>query len=122
MKKYNVYDLRVVKLINNNQPFQYFICEYNEIFNVYKEIFSDTKLKPEELSDVSPLRAHYSMLEIENYNSGKPLMLSKKDLLAKYNEINYVKFLLSNDEEKMQTELEKRGILEKSKIYNKKIK
>ena len=38
--------------------------------------------------NIEPLKNYYSLLAIMNYTTGQPLMLTKKELLIKYAEIN----------------------------------
>jgi len=87
MKKYSVYSLYVVK-IQNDKDTHCFICKLNELTDTYVEIFTNEKIKVVNNSSVEPLSNYYSILEQCNYKTGKPLMLSKKDLLRKYITIN----------------------------------
>jgi len=85
MKKYSVFSLYVVKKEN-----QEFICK--KIYDdEYREVLTNEKLVLEENDSVKCLTRYYSILEVATYNDGKitnPLMLSKKDILLKYIEIN----------------------------------
>lgn len=85
MKKYSVLTLYVVKKGNHN-----FICE-NILLNEYREVLTKEKLILEENDNVEYLANYYSILAIATYKDGRisnPLMLSKKDILRKYIEIN----------------------------------
>ena len=85
MKKYNVFNLYVVEKDNHN-----FICE-KLIDYEYKEILTKEKFVLQKNDKVKPLTKYYSILEVATYRVGKildPLMLTKKDILIKYIEIN----------------------------------
>ena len=85
MKKYNVFCLYVIKKEGYS-----FICE-NIIDNEYREVLTKEKLILEKGELVIPLTRYYSILEVATYKNGKilnPLMLTKKDILLKYIEIN----------------------------------
>ena len=82
MKKYNVFELRVVKADD-----YYFICEMiNE--KTYKEIFTNEQIKISISENVEPLTDYYLIPTIKSYITGEPLMLTRKELLIKYAEIN----------------------------------
>ena len=119
MKKYNVFELSVGRISRGNGTYQYFICKQDSIKTVYTEIFTDDKIVITDPLDVEPLSNYYSLLAVCNWKTKKPLMLTKKELLQKYNEINYVNLLLQTDNETIENELESRGIFEESKIYKK---
>ena len=85
MKKYSVLCLYVVKKENHK-----FICE-KILPNEYREVLTKEKLILEEKDNVEYLANYYSVLAIATYKYGRvsnPLMLSKKDILRKYIEIN----------------------------------
>ena len=85
MKKYNVFCLWVVE-----KPGHKFICE-RIINDVYREVLTKEELILEENDKVKPLTRYYSILAVATYKNGKilnPLMLTKKDILLKYIEIN----------------------------------
>lgn len=117
MKKYNIFELRVVKQNRGNDTYQYFICKYVVLSDMYIEVFTGEKMKIEDKSLVEPLTNYYSILSVRNYKTGKPLMLTKKDLLSIYNDINYVNYNLETDEEIIENELQQRGIYENSRVY-----
>ena len=83
MKKYNVFDLWVVKADD-----YYFICEKLFDENTYREIFTKEKVEVLDNENLEPLKNYYSLLVIMNYVTGEPLILTKKELLVKYAEIN----------------------------------
>lgn len=88
MKKYSVYSLYVVQVGKGKQA-RYFICEQPILFsNIYKEVFTKQKIKVDDESCVERLSNFYSILEQFSFATGKVLMLSKKQLLLKYVEIN----------------------------------
>lgn len=117
MKKFNIFKLSVVKCNRGNDTYQYFICKNNFDSDIYTEVFTNEKIKVSDTSLVEPLCNYYSLLTRCNYQTRKPLMLSKKDLLEKYNDINYVNLNLEIDEETIECELQERGIFEQSKVY-----
>lgn len=85
MKKYNVFMLYVIKKENHK-----FICE-RIIDNEFREVLTKEKLLLEENDKIESLTEYYSILAIAKYKNGKilnPLMLTKKDILLKYIEIN----------------------------------
>lgn len=85
MKKYNVFYLWVVEKDGYK-----FICE--RIYdNRYKEVLTKEDVIVEENDKVKSLTRYYSILEVATYKNGQildPLMLTKKDILLKYIEIN----------------------------------
>ena len=83
MKKYNVFELWVVKADD-----YYFICEKLFDDKTYREIFTKEKIKMLDSQNIEPLKNYYSLLAIMNYTTGELLMLTKKELLVKYAEIN----------------------------------
>lgn len=88
MKKYSVYSLFVIQVGTGKQA-RYFICEQPILFsNVYREIFTKQKIKVDNEFFVKRLSDFYSILERCNYSTGEVLMLTKKQLLLKYIEIN----------------------------------
>jgi len=119
MKKYSVFELSVIKVSRHNDTYQYFICKQDIVTKAYTEIFTNDKIEITDPLDVEPLSNYYSTLSICNWKTKRPLMLTKKELLKKYNEINYVNLLLQSDNETIEKELKSRGIFEKSKIYKK---
>lgn len=80
MKEYNVFNLYVV----NVEGYSFICKKLNN--SVYEEVF--TKEKFENIENVEPLRKYYSLFVIKKYISGNSLMLSNKELLIKYAEIN----------------------------------
>lgn len=85
MKKYSVFSLYVVEKEEHK-----FICE-RIIDNEYREVLTKEKLVLEENDKVKSLTRYYPILDIATYKDGQilnPLMLTKKDILLKYNEIN----------------------------------
>ena len=98
MKKYNVFDLKVVE-VKTNQGTRYLICKNKGNNNVYTEIFTNDRFKIDDESKVSPFADYYSVLAVCNYKTGKPLMLDKKELLKKYLDINNDYSLEKNEEQ-----------------------
>lgn len=88
MKKYSVFSLYVVQ-VGTGKRAHYFICEQPNLFsNVYREIFTKQKIKVENDFFVKRLSDFYSILERCDFSTGEVLMLTKKQLLLKYIEIN----------------------------------
>ena len=73
MKKYNIFNLYIIKIQNKNY---YLICKKDN--NNYTEIFTKEKIKKTDISNIEPLSNYYS-------NSKK---LNKKELLKLYITIN----------------------------------
>lgn len=85
MKKYNVFSLYVIEKDNHK-----FICE-RIIDNEFREVLTKEKLVLEENDKIKSLTKYYSILAVATYKNGQilnPLMLTKKDILLKYIEIN----------------------------------
>ena len=88
MKKYSVFSLYVVQ-VGTGKRAHYFICEQQILFsNTYIEIFTKQKIKLDNEVFVKRLSDFYSILERCNFSTGEVLMLTKKQLLLKYIEIN----------------------------------
>lgn len=87
MKKYNVFSLNVVK-VEDEGTVRYFICNQSILSNSYTEVFTGLKVIPKDESCINPLAQYYSILEICDYNTQMPLMLTKEQLLKKYIDIN----------------------------------
>lgn len=116
MREYNVNDLRLIGIPRDNDTYQYFIV-LKKKENKYIEIFTKKEIILSEDILLEDLAAHYSIFEIYNYLTHKPLLLSKQELFEKYNEINYIKTLLEHDETMVKDKLSDRGIYQKSRIY-----
>lgn len=88
MKKYNVYDLSVIKAEKNGVTYR-FICK-KSIFNdsCYTEILTGDNVIAKSNDDVTPLCSYYPPIATHNIETGKPLMLDKNDILKKYIDIN----------------------------------
>lgn len=85
MKKYNVFYLWVVEKDGHK-----FICE-RVSGDDYKEVLAKEDIRVEENDKVKSLTNYYSILAVATYKNGQilnPLMLTKKDILLKYIEIN----------------------------------
>ena len=83
MKKYNVFGLSVIKLDG-----QKFICESIIPGEKYREILTGRKFNLKDEYVVEKLSEYYSILEVMNYKTREPLMLSKDNILRKYIDIN----------------------------------
>lgn len=85
MKKYNVFYLWVVEKEGYS-----FICE-RVSGNYYKEVLKKEDIIVGESDKVRSLTKYYPILAIATYKNGQilnPLMLTKKDILLKYIELN----------------------------------
>lgn len=85
MNKYNVFNLYVIERDNHK-----FICE-KITPNKYIEVLTREKIVLEEKDKTKSLTKYYSILSVATYKNGQilnPLMLTKKDILLKYIEIN----------------------------------
>ena len=85
MKKYNVFYLWVVEKEGYS-----FICERIS-GNYYKEVLTKEDIRTENNDKVRSLTKYYPILAIATYKNGQilnPLMLTKKDILLKYIELN----------------------------------
>lgn len=85
MNKYNVFNLYVIERDNHK-----FICE-KITPNKYIEVLTKEKIVLEEKDKTKSLTKYYSILSVATYKNGQilnPLMLTKKDILLKYIEIN----------------------------------
>lgn len=81
MKKYNIFELYVIKVED-----YCFICTKTN--KGYSEIFTNEEFKNIEDYYIEPLKNYYSLLAIMNYTTGEPLTLTKKELLKEYARIN----------------------------------
>lgn len=89
-KKYSVLRLYIVNIIEDNKTYR-FICEYDKGSDIYKEIFTDEQIKKEDITSIEKLSSYYSNSEICKWalkEIDDPLMLSKKEILKKYIELN----------------------------------
>lgn len=88
MKKYNVYDLSVIKVEKNGVTYR-FICK-KSIFNdsCYAEVLTGDNVIAKSNDDITPLYSYYSPIATHDMTTGKPLMLDKMDILKKYIDIN----------------------------------
>lgn len=83
MKLYNVFNLYVIKKENI-----YFICKKDYHKDTYIEFFTKDKIKVKDKNDVKLLSDYYTLFVIMNYKTKQPLMLTRKQILLKYIEIN----------------------------------
>ena len=89
-KKYSILRLYIVNIIEDNKTYR-FICEYDKDSDIYKEIFTDEQIKKEDITSIEKLSNYYSNSEICKWTLKEvddPLMLSKKEILKKYIELN----------------------------------
>lgn len=117
MKKYSVYSLYVIEVQNGNDT-HYLICKYNELSDIYEEIFTNEKIKLDNNSIVEPLSNYYYALSQCNYTTGESLMLDKKELLIKYITINGEASLEKGEalSQNDNNTIEVNGILEKATL------
>lgn len=95
MKNYNVNSLYVVGEKNSNH---YFICKYNLINKTYEEIFTGEKIKIYDNNTIKLLSDYYTNSQQFNNKTKSPLILTKKELLRKYIEINNEANLEKNED------------------------
>ena len=79
MKLYSVFTLFVIQKDNKK-----FICKKWGEENTFVEFFTKEKFVVADESELELLCNYYSPLEVANYKSMEPLMLSKKDILRAY--------------------------------------
>ena len=88
MRKYDVYNLKVVKVETPTNT-KYFICRYNNLTQEYIEVLTGQKIEVKNSENVEPLSNYYSVLGLHCYGMpGSKLELNKNDILSKYLEIN----------------------------------
>lgn len=88
MRKYSVYNLKVVKVETSTNT-KYLICRYNNLTQEYIEVLTGQKIEVKNSENVEPLSNYYSVLGLHCYGMpGSKLELTKKDILNKYLEIN----------------------------------
>lgn len=88
MKKYSVYNLKVVKVETSTNT-RYLICRYNNLTKEYIEVLTGEKIEVKNNENVEPLSNYYSVLGLHCYGMpGSISGLTKKDILSKYLEIN----------------------------------
>lgn len=87
MKKFNLFNLYVIE--NDNHKF---ICELDISKNLYIEIFTREIIELENNKEMEPLTRYYSPLQMikyyNNLETKETLMLTEKELLIKYIDIN----------------------------------
>lgn len=81
--------LLVVTTVKRDDSLYSFICRQKSSANTYIEIFTGQKIKETEIITIEPLKNYFSVLSICNYTTGKPLLLTKRELLTKYIDINH---------------------------------
>lgn len=99
MKKYNLDNLRVVKIETKNEE-RYTICYFNKFFKTYTDVFTGQKIIP--TSPVEALTKYYNCAELYYRRGEGKIYLTKRELLDKYTEINTLK----KEEAKQKTEKE----------------
>lgn len=99
MKKYNLDNLRVVKIETKNEE-RYIICYFNKFFKTYTDVFTDQKIIP--TSPVEALTKYFNCAELYYRRGEGKIYLTKRELLDKYAEINALK----KEETKQKTEKE----------------
>ena len=87
MKKYSVYNLKVVKVETSTNT-KYLICRYNNLTHEYIEVLTGEKIEVKKSENVEPLSNYYSILYLTAFDKTEILELTKKDILDKYLEIN----------------------------------
>lgn len=93
MKNYNIFELFVVKQRIDDKDI-YFICYEGVLPGTYVEVLTKRKINvPEDIEEqiVENLSKYYSLFEVKNYTTGKPAMLSKRELLEETIFINLLK-------------------------------
>lgn len=80
---YSVFTLYVIKKGNAK-----FICRKGNKENTYVEFFTKERIEVEEKIEVDCLSNYYSLLEVMDYSTMRPLRLSKKQILQAYLWIN----------------------------------
>ena len=80
MRKYNVYNLKVVK-VETSTNIKYLICRYNNLTKEYIEVLTGEKIEVKNSENVEPLLNYYSVLGLHCYGvPGSELELTKKDV------------------------------------------
>lgn len=104
MKKYNVYDLKVIKIGSGDNIYN-LICNYDEFTDTYVEIFTNEKIKISDRTSIVPLSSYYySLVEKWDYVSRKPLLVNKRDLLKKYIDINCCNHIQQDEDQNFKKE------------------
>ena len=85
MKKYNIFNLYIVSVKNTDYKL---LCKHHKYDDYYIEIFTNKKIKKINILNIEPLANQYSVLEVCNYTTKEPLMLSEETLLINYIRIN----------------------------------
>ena len=88
MKKYNIDNLRVVKIQTKNEV-RYTICYFNRFFRTYTDVFTEQKVVP--TSPVEALTTYYNCVELYHRRGNGKLYITKGELLEKYTKINELK-------------------------------
>lgn len=100
MRKYDVFNLSVVKKIVNNH-FHYLICK-NDNKDNYVEVLTGHKVIVADEKCVKPLSKYYSDITLYGVSTDKHLMLTRQDILKKYIDINVNQAIYEYEENKLK--------------------
>lgn len=103
-RKYDVYDLSVIKVVNGGITHFYIAYKDGLRENLYVEVLNKTKFLVPDESIVTPLSKYYSVLGVCNYSTGEHLKLTREDILRKTIQIN-MDYAIMQYEEEMNRQL-----------------
>lgn len=107
MVSYNVNNLKVLK-VKTRTNIHYLICKFNKMTHTYTEVLTNKKVEKSDVIEEKPLADYCSDIMDQSFTPRNPLMLDKKALLSKYEEIN--SGLALEKSEKISKEKNKRFI------------
>jgi len=87
MKKYNIFDLEVVKVKKEGLEY-YFICIQSVFPNKLIEIFTGKIIDKKDILHMESFANYYSIISRFNYTTREPLKVTKQELIEKIININ----------------------------------
>ena len=87
MKKYNIDNLRVVKIQTKNDV-RYTICYYSKLFRTYTDVFTEQKNIP--TSPVEVLTKYYNCAELYDRRNNGKLYIKRKEVKNKIDSKPYI--------------------------------
>lgn len=87
MKKYNIFDLKVVKVKKDGLEY-YFICIQSVFPNKLIEIFTGKIIDKKDILHIESFANYYSIISRFNYTTREPLKVTKQELIEKFININ----------------------------------
>lgn len=112
--------IEVERNVGRSKYSKKYICKYNTITNKFIEFFTQKKIYPKNVKNITPLYNNDICNKYMNYSTS--LKVSAFNLLKIYNELNRLDIINNYTEEDIVEELKNNGVYEESKIYQKRNK